>query len=202
MKQWLLLLTVAGLTACATPIIPRFSIEDPLVRSAWSAHEKSISAIEHWQISGRFGASTKNDAWSGSLTWRQDNDEYAIQLSGPLSQGAIALNGNKDIARLKVDDKQSYVNTDAEQLLHLHTGMQLPINGLSYWIKGLPSPKRVTRSAALDENGHLLALREGHWQIDFKSYKTYNGIALPTKIFLQHDHVSVRLVLDNWQIDG
>lgn len=202
MRLRLLLLAMAALAGCATPESLRFAIEDPLVRSAWSSHEKNINAIERWRISGRFGASTETDAWSGSLSWQQHNEEYSIQLSGPLNQGAIALNGNNDYSLLKLDDNQSYINSDAEKLLQLHTGMQLPINGLKYWIKGIPSPQKISRNAALDENGHLLTLREGHWQIDFKGYKTYNGISLPVKIFLQHDHVSVRLVVDNWQIDG
>jgi len=34
---------------------------------------------------------------------------------------------------------------DAEQLLWQHTGIFMPVGGLRYWIRGLPTPEQDTR---------------------------------------------------------
>ena len=177
----------------------KLDIADPDLRAAWEIHSQKVQQISGWNLSGRFGASTETDAWSGSLSWDQNNGHYTIRLVGPLNQGALELSGEQNYATLRLSERDIFVDSSAESLLHQHTGMQFPINGLRYWILGLPSPKARKHNVVIDENGHLAKLEEDHWRVDFRRYRDFDGTSLPTKIFLQHDHVEVRLVLDHWE---
>lgn len=204
MKRISVALAIATMvSACAvTSHSQRLTIADPQLRTAWEQHEIQLKRIHRWRLSGRFGAKTEEEAWNGSIIWNQDQDRYTIRLTGPLSQGSIELSGEEGFAQLRLSENDVFIDSDAERLLERHTGMQLPVQGLQYWIRGLPSPRTRKHKVVVSEQGHLVELEENHWKVDFRRYEDFQGTTLPTKIFLQHDHVEVRLVLDSWNVNA
>lgn len=181
------------LSACATPTLR----QDDIPATA----NLSAEPPNAWRFSGRFGANNnEDDSWSGGLQWRQQGDDYRIQLSGPLGQGGIELSGDASYSQLRVSDDEIYTDGNAERLLWRHTGWRIPFPGMRYWLMGEPAPFYRQGSAERDDSGRLVKLNQAGWTIEIKRYTQVGQHVLPRKIFLHHPEFEVRLVVDQWEL--
>lgn len=190
MKSTLALLVL--LTACTTPA-PR-PVEDP--QQSWQHYSQWLGRLTHWDIQGRIALRSYDQAVNANLHWKQDGDSYAIELTGPLGQGGVSLQGTADSARLITGDVDE-VATDAQALLFAHTGYVLPLEALRYWIRGLPQPD-VGSQHTLDDQGRLAQVQQAPWQVRFRAYALYGDHTLPHKVFVENHQLSVRVVIDQW----
>ena len=183
------------LTGCASS--PQFKpVDNP--DAEWLNHQQQISALQKWRLKGRIAIKNDHEAWFLKVDWQQHMNDYAVFLSGPFS-GVVSLSGGKDNVELN-DGEQSYQAPDAEILLLEHTGIRMPVNGLRYWLLGLPQPDREVRNLKLDVTGRLSSLRQDEWQVNIDRYQQYNGKSLPAKIIIQNHQLNVRLIVDQWQL--
>ena len=169
-------------------------------KTAWLTHKKALADVQDWQFSGRFGAKTDTENWNGSISWSQHNQQYKINISGPLSSGSIQLEGADNISQLKLSEKDSFVDTDPQSLLQTHTGLKLPVKELRFWLLGLPAPDSHYDAIEINAAGQINHLKQNHWQINFKRYTSVNGKMLPNKIFLKNHEINVRLIIQKWEI--
>ena len=169
-------------------------------KADWLSHKNTIKHVQKWQFSGRFSAKTDTENWAGSIAWSQDQHEYKISISGPLSTGSILMEGEENYAQLQLSKNQFVSDTDPQLLLYNHTGLKLPVNQLKYWLLGMPSPDNNYKSVELNEKGQLKKLRQDDWEVTFKRYSKTNELELPNKIFLVNHEISVKLIIQKWQI--
>ena len=194
----LCLVTVVSISGCATT--PNLPANKEFSQSNWLAHKDTLTHIEKWQFDGRFSAKTDTENWTGSIAWSQNQQEYKINISGPLSTGSIMLEGEEDFALLRLSDTQTATDTDPQSLLYNHTGLKLPVNELKYWLLGLPSPESRYNTVELNKKGQLSKLSQNNWEVTFKRYTTVNNRQIPNKIFLVNHEINVRLIIQKWQI--
>jgi len=187
--KWLGWLFVLALTGCAT---------QPVVIQPQAA--SVLPPGEYWKMTGRFGASHDEESWSGGIEWRQQGEGYFIQLSGPLGQGAVQLSGDDRSAQLKLAEDKVLNDGSAELLLWQHTGWRVPFAGMRYWMQGKVAPLAPIDQQEFDQDGRLVRLNQSGWRVDFRRYVAVNDQALPSKMLLQHDGISVRLVVDQWEL--
>jgi outer membrane lipoprotein LolB len=187
------------LAACATT--PTLSPQ--ALKQSWQAHRSSVARYQDWALSARIAVSTEDDAWSGQLKWHQAPQSYEIFFTAPFGQGAVQLAGDRRGVEMRAADGQVFFAPDAESLLYQQLGWRLPLAGLRYWVVGLPVPQDAAAPApemALDEAGRLASLKQAHWRISYPGYRQVEGVALPQKVFLENTELSVRLVIDRWQL--
>ena len=110
------------------------------------------------------------------------------------------LEGEENFALLHLSETQSVTDVDPQSLLYAHTGLKLPVNELKYWLLGLPSPDNHYSTVELNEKGQLSKLSQNNWEVTFKRYTTVNNRQIPNKIFLVNHEISVRLIIQKWQI--
>lgn len=187
---WLILL----LTACSTPVLK--PVDDP--QATWQQRSQWLGTIKHWDIEGRIAIRSYDQAVNANLRWKQDGDVFAIEITGPLGQGGVSLNGAPGSARLISGDVDD-VATDAQALLYLHTGYVVPIDALKYWIRGLPQPDGGSQHS-LDNQGRLAQLEQDQWKVRFRAYEQYESHTLPKKVFVDNHKLSVRIVIDKWSL--
>jgi outer membrane lipoprotein LolB len=133
------------------------------------------------------------------LSWLERQDHYQLQVSGPLGQGAFQLTGNNEGVVLVDADGETFSARDADALLSHVTGWALPVTGMRYWVRGLSVPG-VTAQATRDEQGRLARLDQSGWTITYSRYQADTVAALPAKLQLVREGISVRLVIDHWQL--
>ena len=190
-----LLLLISG---CSTLKTSQPKLTDSQKKTAWLTHKNTLNEIDEWQFSGRFSAQNETESWHGSISWTQKQNHFNILISGPLSSGSMSLSGDNKNSTLKLSNDHLFESSDPEALLEEHTGLQLPVKSLRYWLIGIPSNHNY--SSTLNPHGQLDQLTQKGWDIAFKRYKQINNLALPNKIFLNNSEYTVRLVIKHWQI--
>lgn len=163
----------------------------------WVSHMRSLTLLQEWHIQGKIGVRTPDDAGSAYIDWNQAQDSFYITLSGPLGQGTTVISGNPTGARLE-QSEGTWIAETPEQLLLEHTGWQIPISNLLYWVKGMPAPGG---QAVLSHNelGTLATLQQDGWHLTFDQYSPQLNTLLPQRIRAQKDGLKVTLIIKRWQ---
>lgn len=165
------------------------------VDQAWDDHREALERIESFELSARV-ASGGLFGMKGSLVWRQQADDFDIRVSGPFGVGALRLSGRIDDVTLTTK-KGSYHTDDPDAYLRENLGWSLPVEGLRYWVLGLPSPYSDAE-IELDDHGRLLSADQDGWAIAYEDYVTAERMALPRKLTLTHPEVRIKVVVDDW----
>jgi outer membrane lipoprotein LolB len=200
-------LAVVGvlLTACATT--PGISPE--IQQQTWQQHRQAVAQYTDWSLTARIVINTEDEGWNGQLHWHQMPESYQIQFNAPFGQGAIQLDGGRQGVEMRVADGQIYTDVDAESLLYQRLGWRFPVKSLRYWVLGLPVPDRLLDAKwrqeaqpamAFNALGRLASLEQAHWRIRYPGYRQVGDVVLPQKIYLENTELSVRLVIDRWDL--
>lgn len=188
-------LVLFGLGACAAT--PRLSSAPQL---GWSELQQQLATLQYWSFSGRLAIKdANNESWSASLRWQQDGDSYDIQLSGAFGQGAARLFGRDGYAVIEMVEHSALTADSAEALMQQHLGWYMPVQGLKYWLRGMPEPDSVSQPVFSDV-GRLQSLQQSGWQVRYSDYLDVDGLELPRKLELENARLRARLVIDNWQL--
>lgn len=155
-----------------------------------------------WTLSGRVAVWHGQDGWHAQLRWTQQADSYQLELSGPLGQGALRLQGDEQGVTLELANGQRDWAPSADQLLQRHTGWQLPIAGMRYWARGLAVPERPA-DWDYAPDGRPQRLRQDGWDIHYSQYRDYQALGcLPRRIDFSRGPLTARLIIDHWQPNG
>lgn len=190
-RRHVLTLTLLALTAC-TPLAVT-----PPAAAPWAVRKAALSALD-WTLIGRIGVTTETDGWHGTLRWTQTTDRYAIDLMGPLGQGAISIRGDAAGVSVRTQDGQTLTAADPEALLQEASGIRIPLAGLLYWVRGLPIPDQPSVLSG-DEQGRLNRIEQDGWVVEYSEYTDVDGLALPERITARRSDVQVKLVINTWQ---
>lgn len=173
----------------------------PQQQSALQSRQHALGPIDSWSFSGRLSIKTREEAWTGKVRWQQNAAKFRIHFNSPTGQGAVQLTSNPQFGvEMRVADGGVYYADDAETLLYNHTGWKLPVSGLRSWIIGLPEGNKEIAQLHFDEQGRIDAMEQYQWQIQYLDYQKVEQYDLPRKVVLQNDQLSLRIVIDLWNI--
>lgn len=191
------------LTSCTT--ISPIATDDVPVQS-WQQRQQTLTKLDQWKINGRVFIKANNEGEQLNMHWVRQNDHHEINLSGPLNVGSARLTLDPGKAILVADDK-TYQAENAEQLLADVNGWRLPVNGLAYWIRGLPAPNAESEQI-LDPRNRLQQLVQSDWEILYQSYTRVGEQDLPRTIFIKRipsvtdtaaELIEVRIAVSSWE---
>ncbi len=188
-------LILFGLSGCATA--PRVGL---MPQFDWSERHQQLAQLQRWSFSGRLAVKdANNESWSASLRWQQDGDSYDIQLSGAFGQGAARLFGYDGYAVIEMAKHSALTASSAEALMQQQLGWYMPVQGLKYWLLGMPEPGSVSQQV-FNEVGRLQSLQQSGWRVTYRDYLDVEGFELPRKLVLENSRLRARLVIDRWQL--
>jgi len=150
-----------------------------------------------FELSGRIAVRYGAEAAGGQLRWRHDRDGDEMLISSPLGQGIARIQREGQAVTLTTADGREYRAADAESLTERVLGFRVPLNGLSDWVQGRPSPaaQGPTR-AERDAQGRLAMLEQAGWRIEYLAYA--ESPMLPTRLRLTYPALELRLVIAEW----
>jgi outer membrane lipoprotein LolB len=205
-------LLLAGLLAGCATLPERAPVADP--QSAWRTRQAELKPLTAWEIHGRLALRTAEEGWQATLVWWRERDRHRIDLAGPLGGGRVRLTQDRGGAELRDAEQKVYRDTSVEQLLKRATGWHVPLEGLNYWVRGLPAPEAATHED-LDAWGRLKTLTQLGWDIQFLEYARHGARELPSKVFIRRQArvgerrvgdegndatVEVRLIIERWTL--
>src|SRR5579885_802174 len=167
------------LAACAGTVRPTAPVgtETPAVRAAWQAQQTALARLGTFALRGRL-AKTGFGGFSGELSWIQDGSHFEVNIR----------------------TKDGSYQTDApEQLMQDKLGWSLPVDGLRYWVLGLPAPG-TTPQLRLNSEGLLQSMDQEGWHLDYLEYQTADGYRLPRMFTLSDAQRGFRVVIDQWSL--
>lgn len=195
-----LLATSLILTACVTvekhQLPPGSEISK---QAAWETHQADIQNINIWKLKGRVAGKSNNQGFRAGVQWNQLQSNYVIDLHGPLGRKVAVITGQEGSVQLKTSKGESFQADNAEQLMQDLFGYSLPVNGLRYWLLGIPDPSQTHDSLVLDEYGRLKQLDQAGWLIDYSRYLE-GAPVLPALIQISNSTLKANIKVDRWTI--
>jgi outer membrane lipoprotein LolB len=181
-------------TACSAPL----RMEAP-VNPDWEQRQRVLLALNDWEFTGSISVRDENESHSSRIRWRQQQEDYRINLWGTFNAGATEISGSPDMVQITRPGEDIMITDSAEQLIYDELGYELPVSQLNYWLRGIPAPdSQVTPE--FDENNQLVRLRQSGWQIDYMGYSNYGTETLPVRIRMVKSPLRVDLLRMNWTL--
>lgn len=201
------------LSACASQMPDQSSQLPPIpaapsIQTQWKDYQQLLGSFGFWNVEGKLGIRTPNDSGSAYLNWKQQPEQFAIHLSGPLGQGSIWIRGDNTQVSLERSGEETLYAPSPEQLMYNAMGWWLPVSDLHYWVKGIPAPDTPIENQQRNDDGTLLSLTQNQWQLSYSRYQQSKGWYLPTKVIAQYrpagqqDAIKLTLIIKNWQLNG
>lgn len=189
---WLAPLLLLG--ACVT----RGVQELPPLES-WQQRTDVLARLESWTLRGRIGIRTADDASSGNLSWNQYRRTFDAQIDGPLGVGGVRLVGSPDAVTLSGSKVETVTVSDPEVELWRQTGLQVPIEGLRYWLLGIPisgAPAALT----LNDDQVAEVIEQSGWTIRYEEYRRWSVNLLPRRVVAQSGDTRLTIIVRDWDI--
>ncbi|HET8807174.1 MAG TPA: lipoprotein insertase outer membrane protein LolB [Methylophaga sp.] len=183
------------LPACALFWQPK---PETSAETLWQHRATQLQQLDEWSFRGRTLIQQGKEGWNAGVSWEQKQDSFKIRLTGPFSQGAVELTGDSQQVEMLTSDGERFTAETPEQLLEEVLGWRLPVSALRDWVRGLPYNGEAVTLREIDDEGHLLAINQAGWQVEFLRYVPFAGLQIPDKVFIKRDDLSVRLVISEW----
>jgi len=185
------------LAACA-PLRVR---ETPAALAAQAAREAQLSDHASWTLSAHvFVSDGRQNSGSGDLQWHQSGDRYDFTLRAPTGR-TWKLSGNADQAQLEGVESQPIQGSDPGRLLREHLGWEVPLAGLSEWVRGMREPDRKA-GLQFDAQGLPAVLEQDGWKIEYRDWFADRVPPLPRKVYAARGSARVKLAIESWSFDG
>ncbi|GAA5071869.1 lipoprotein insertase outer membrane protein LolB [Lysobacter panacisoli] len=176
----------------------------PVDRAEAERQDRARDAITDWNVTGRIAVSNGSQGGSGRIDWQQTGERYTVALSAPVTRQSWRLIGDASSARLEGVSGGPREGSDAEGLLLETTGWNIPVQALSDWVRGVGAgdgygPAHIVYG----EGNRPVRLEQAGWAIDYEQWQ--DGAAepaMPTRLIATRGTAKVRLIVDQWSLDG
>lgn len=197
------ILLTTGMSACTTiqldPLPEGMSDQPP---ADWQKRSASLRQFDHWQLAGKLAVRQPSDSGTAIINhWIQDGEAYDLALSSSfLGMGSTILKGVPGFIELTLANGETYRSGDPDALMAAATGWQLPLESLTWWIRGLPAPDGDFR-LLFDTEGKLAMIRQAGWEIRYDRWHQLQNpaLTLPARITALKEQKRVRVAISNWQ---
>lgn len=176
---------VSLLVACAAPRAPQ---RLPL----------SNADIDRFGLSGRVAVRADNRGYSASLRWKHQAAGDSLRLFSPLGTVIAQVEVDAEGATLTTGDRKEYRSDDVQSLTRHVLGWDLPLAGLQHWVLGRSDPNLPVQAEERDAGARLTRLTQDGWRIAYLEYA--GDSALPARMTLAHDRLTLRLIVDRWDL--
>lgn len=158
----------------------------------------SNAGIEAFALSGRVAVRAEQRGYSASLRWRHQAVRDSLRLLSPLGSVIAEVEADPEGATLTTADRKVYRSADVQALTREVLGWDLPLAGLRHWVLGRPDPASPVQAEERGDGDRLTALTQNGWRIAYLEYA--GDSALPARMILAHQRLTLRLIVDRWDL--
>jgi outer membrane lipoprotein LolB len=159
----------------------------------------SVAARAAFELTGRLSVRHGDHALAAGFHWTHERERDELELSSPLGQTIARLSSDASGVRLQSSDGRIETASDWTSLTTRALGWPLPVEGLAFWIQGLPregAPAAVERGS----DGMLSTLRQDGWSVVYQAFERGgDGVSRPQRLTLDYPEVELRIAVDSWR---
>lgn len=179
------------LAACATGPVP-------VAEQPWQQRSQQLAALENWTARGKIAVRSGQQSESASLAWKQRGSDTRLQLAGPMGLQATEIHSDGQELLIQRGDELTRLDISTPDAVRLHTGWDLPLRALPFWLKGLPAPE--PRASAVDVADELLQqLDQDGWIVRYERYQQFGDYLLPTRLSIERGDTRARVIIQDWK---
>ncbi len=188
------------LAGCASLRGPPLSQPLAAPASTWAERRVELQQRAGFAFQGRVGVAAGDEGFSAGLRWRQQAARSSIELDGPLGIGGLRIESDDLALQVTTSRGERLDGALAVAELERKLGFALPIPQLRFWVQGVPAPRggQAVETLAADA-GHLAALEQDGWRIEYQAYAAGEQGGLPQRLTLQRERTRIRVVISTWQ---
>ncbi|MEE9425336.1 MAG: lipoprotein insertase outer membrane protein LolB [Methylococcales bacterium] len=190
----MLFLSVILLQACAHQ-----RLQEDQSSSNQPVQLSDAAKITDWCMAGRSAAKYAESGWQAGVNWCQSGNRTTLELSGPMRLGTVLLSYHLGELWIRESTDHLSITHQPKRLLRERLGFSVPLSALKFWLIGVAEPGEIDYLKR-DNNGRMRLFRQYGWLIKYDNYSLVNGSQLPGKIKLTKDAVSLKIVVDEWQL--
>lgn len=142
----------------------------------------AADTIRAFSLEGRLSVKQGEKSYQAGIQWQHGPDQDRLFLTGPLGQGLAELERTAEGAKLLTSDQKTVTAADADALARDVLGFDLPLAHLPDWVLG---------------RGQSVA----GWRVDILRRESDAPNALPQLLELQQEDLTVRIKIDQWQLN-
>lgn len=196
-------LLLAGIFGTALlPGCASVSMQAPESAAAVMAYQtrlQELQPLDQWTLRGRLAISDGMEGGSGNLIWQNDGDRTRMSFHGAMGKGAWQLQADPSGARIELANGEIHEAATVAALVVQELGWQIPIDALTWWVKGLADPAKW-ESRELNGHGLLVKLSQFGWEVEFGNYDEVGGSMLPSKLTARRGKYLVKMVVRTWEL--
>ncbi len=156
-------------------------------------------AQETFEAAGRISLRHGAQALTANFRWLHQGERDEIDLASPLGQTLARLSGAPGAVSLRLADGSVASAADWAALMSRSLEWALPVEGLRYWIQGMPRPGSAFE-VEWAPDGVPALLRQDGWTIVYQPFaRDPSGTPRPARIALSYPDTEVRMAVDVWQ---
>jgi outer membrane lipoprotein LolB len=173
---------------------------------AVAPHERELAtvdpaALSSFELNGRISLRLPKESFPGRVRWQHAPAIDELWFYSPVGSTVAHLRRDADGALLVTAQGREYRAQDLRQLAFEVLGWDLPLEGLPFWVRGLPWPQASAPSEERDAQGRLTRLTQAGWQVAYLDWSPAGVRGLPSKLDLQGERLRIRLVVERWSVD-
>jgi len=179
------------LTACATGPVP-------VAEFPWQQRSQQLATLENWTARGKIALRSGQQSESANLDWQQRGSDTRLQLAGPMGLQATEIHSDGRELLVQRGDELTRLDISTPDAVRLHTGWDLPLQALPFWLKGLPAPEPRATSVEI-ANELLQHLDQDGWTVRYERYQQFGDYLLPTRLSIERGDTRARVIIQDWQ---
>jgi len=199
----MLAVCIIALSGCSTTS-PR--AVQPILKQTTQQRISELQNLQQWKIKGKIAFFEKETRNSFTLNWQvnEHKEMQKLNLTHYLGINVLQLDSMANNHKIQVDGK-TYYGQDLERLIYSITGLTLPTQALTFWLKGMPFQEtdsinyhkitQLPQTLSSYYNNEL-------WQVRYASYQQIDGYNLATKFSIKNDDLSIKIVINDWSISS
>lgn len=194
-RRWLGALLALTLAAC-TPALKRVPADAGML-AGQAARERLLAGQDQWLLSGRIAVASEHGGGNGRIDWRQDGENFVVELGAPMSRQSWRLSRVEGWVKLEGLEDGPWEGVDAQALLWQATGWLIPIDALTAWVRGIRADSPAQMEFAPD--GLPAELTQAGWTVSYRDWDRRREPAMPVRVFASRGSDRVRLQIDDWR---
>jgi len=163
---------------------------------------RQLSQLKAWDIQGKIAFIQPGKRERASLNWQYQQEPLNQKLNLTSYLGINVLHLASENGQHKVEvDGEEYQSDDLEYLIYSLTGLTLPTEALSYWLKGIPYLKqdKLEYDELTQLPSKLTSRYNGqHWQVKYGKYQIVNQYRLATSFTISQSELTIKILVNKW----
>lgn len=155
-------------------------------------------------LKGKIAVVDSGEHYTANFYWRQQGEDFEIDLWGPLGQGRVQLRRIGDQVAMLNGKGEIIAEGTSEEVMRAQLGWSLPLDVFPAWVQGQPYPHEAARALIYDDDGQLSSFRQLEWLVALDRYQNISSVTqtrrLPRRVTASNEDTRVRLVIAEWQI--